>query len=94
MKLSIVIPTLNSERTLPECLDAIIGQTFPRDQYEIVIADAGSSDSTLAIAREKGVDRSVELFGIHVEIQTFKRFVRAGHCYHKLNILLFIDFCF
>ncbi len=60
MKLSIVIPTLNSERTLPECLDAIIGQSFPRDQYEIVIADAGSSDSTLAIAREKGVDRIVE----------------------------------
>ena len=52
MKLSIVIPTLNSERTLPECLDAIIGQTFPRDQYEIVIADAGSSDSTRAIAIE------------------------------------------
>ncbi len=60
MKLSIVIPTLNSEHTLPECLDAIIAQSFPRDHYEIVVADAGSSDSTITLAREKGVDRIVE----------------------------------
>ncbi len=60
MKLSIVIPTLNSARTLGECLDAILTQSLPRDRYEIVIADAGSSDSTLEIAREKGVDRIVD----------------------------------
>lgn len=60
MKLSIVIPTLNSARTLGECLDAILSQTLPRNEYEIVIADAGSSDSTLEIAREKGADRIVD----------------------------------
>lgn len=54
--ISIVIPTLNSERTLGECLDAILSQDFPRSGYEIVIADAGSTDSTLEIARAKGVD--------------------------------------
>lgn len=53
---SFVIPTLNSERTLGECLDAILAQDFPRGEYEIVIADAGSSDRTLEIARAKGVD--------------------------------------
>ena len=56
MKLSIVIPTLNSARTLGECLDAIRAQDVPRSSYEIVIADAGSSDSTLEIARAAGVD--------------------------------------
>lgn len=56
MKLSIVIPTLNSERTLGECLDAILSQTMPRGDYEIVVADAGSCDSTLEIARSRGVD--------------------------------------
>lgn len=56
MKLSVVIPTLNSERTLGTCLDALIAQKFPRGDLEIVIADAGSSDRTLDIAREKGVD--------------------------------------
>ena len=53
---SFVIPTLNSERTLAECLEAILAQDYPREAYEIVIADAGSSDRTLEIAREHGVD--------------------------------------
>lgn len=56
MKVSIVIPTLNSEKTLGECLAAIAEQTVNRSDYEIVIADAGSSDRTLEIAREAGVD--------------------------------------
>ena len=56
MFLSIIIPTLNSGKTLGECLAAIRSQTFPRSGYEIVIADAGSSDDTLAIAKEFGVD--------------------------------------
>ena len=59
MKLSIVIPTLNSARTLGECLDAIRAQDVPRSSYEIVIADAGSSDSTLEITRTAGVDSVV-----------------------------------
>lgn len=56
---SIVIPTLNSARTLAACLNAIREQDFPRDQVEIVIADAGSSDDTLAIARRFGVEQMV-----------------------------------
>lgn len=47
---------LNSEKTLPACLDAIRAQTLPRDDYEIVVADAGSSDRTVDIARAAGVD--------------------------------------
>ena len=56
MFLSVVIPTLNSEKTLAQCLKAIRGQSWPMDGYEIVIADAGSSDRTLEIARDFRVD--------------------------------------
>lgn len=56
MFLSVVIPTLNSEKTLGECLAAIRAQTLPRNAYEIVIADAGSSDGTVSIAHSHGVD--------------------------------------
>ena len=58
-RVSFVIPVLNSAATLGECLDAILAQDFPRGDYEIVIADAGSSDDTLEIAKSKGVDRIV-----------------------------------
>jgi len=57
---SFVIPTLNSGKTLAACLRAIALQTVPRDQYEIVLADAGSTDATREIARACGVDRIVE----------------------------------
>lgn len=57
---SFVVPTLNSEKTLESCLLSILGQRFPRDHFEIIIADAGSSDHTREIARRCGVDRIVE----------------------------------
>ncbi len=57
--ISIIIPTLNAARTLDECLAAVRAQEFPRDRVEIVLADAGSTDDTMAIARRHGVERIV-----------------------------------
>ncbi len=59
-KLSFVIPTLNSAATLGECLAAICNQNVPRATYEIIIADAGSSDATREIAQRFGVDHIVD----------------------------------
>jgi glycosyltransferase involved in cell wall biosynthesis len=59
VRVSFVVPTLNSERTLEACLSAIFAQQFPRADYEVVIADAGSMDGTVAIARRLGVDAVV-----------------------------------
>jgi len=53
---SVVIPTLNSERYLDECLDALRLQDYPRNRVEIIIADGGSTDATLSIARHHEVD--------------------------------------
>lgn len=47
--LSIVIPTLNEEKYLPLLLKCIKGQSFK--DYEIIVADAGSEDGTIKIAR-------------------------------------------
>jgi len=60
MKTSFVIPTLNSAKTLEACLSAIFAQQIPRADYEVIIADAGSSDDTRAIATRMGVDQIVE----------------------------------
>jgi glycosyltransferase involved in cell wall biosynthesis len=45
---SFCIPTLNSERTIGDCLGSIASQNYP--ETEIVIVDGGSSDHTLEIA--------------------------------------------
>lgn len=52
--MSVLIPTLNSERTLPECLTAIRAQEYPPERVEIVVADGGSTDRTRAIAESFG----------------------------------------
>ena len=46
--ISVVIPTLNAARTLPACLEALDGAD------EVVVADGGSSDSTVATAQAAG----------------------------------------
>lgn len=59
MKISFVIPTLNSAKTLESCLASILAQRSIRSEYEVVIADAGSTDDTVTIARCMGVDKIV-----------------------------------
>ncbi|MBQ7667503.1 MAG: glycosyltransferase, partial [Kiritimatiellae bacterium] len=51
---SVLVPTLNSARTLGECLRSVRAQRWPQDRLEIVVADAGSTDGTAGIAREFG----------------------------------------
>jgi uncharacterized protein (TIGR00661 family) len=52
MILSIIIPTYNEEEYLPVLLDSIKEQDF--DDYEIIVADANSTDKTREIAKEYG----------------------------------------
>ena len=58
-RVSILIPTLNAARTLEPCLAAIRMQNYPRELLEVVIADAGSTDTTLDIARKFDVEKVV-----------------------------------
>lgn len=52
--LSIVIPALNAARDLPACLERIRAQSMPRQSYEILVLDGGSTDPTRAIATAAG----------------------------------------
>jgi glycosyltransferase involved in cell wall biosynthesis len=52
MKVSIIIPALNEEKTLPELLESIKSQDF--DDYEVIVADANSTDKTREIAQSYG----------------------------------------
>lgn len=48
MKISIVTPTYNSAKTLPDTLNSILSQTYPN--YEVILVDGGSKDSTAQVA--------------------------------------------
>jgi len=51
---SIVIPTRNSARTLPRCLQSLTMQAYPECKIELIVPEACSSDDTVAIAKAFG----------------------------------------
>ena len=53
-RVSFIMPTLNAGAILDNCLASIARQTYPRDRYEIILADAHSTDSTRDIAKKYG----------------------------------------
>lgn len=53
-KVSFIIPTLNAEAILENCLSSIARQTYPRDRCEILLADAFSKDRTREIGARYG----------------------------------------
>ena len=61
MKLIIQIPCLNEEETLPITLRALPREVAGFDTVEWLVIDDGSTDRTVAVARELGVDHIVRL---------------------------------
>jgi glycosyltransferase involved in cell wall biosynthesis len=51
---SVIIPTVNSERSLPRCFESLIGAAMGGVVREVIVADGGSCDTTLAIADAAG----------------------------------------
>ncbi len=52
MRLAVIVPTLDEEGTLGQTLDSILPQTTDRDP--VIVADGGSTDRTLDVARDRG----------------------------------------
>lgn len=51
---SVIIPAYNAARTLPACLQALAAQSYPRERYEVIVVDDGSTDETARIAADHG----------------------------------------
>lgn len=52
---TVIVPCHNAADTLGKCLRALLASDYPRDRFEIIVSDDGSSDSSLEIARSLGV---------------------------------------
>ena len=50
--ISVVVPAYNEEQNIRACLESLERQTFPRDQFEVIVVDGGSKDRTREIAAE------------------------------------------
>jgi cellulose synthase/poly-beta-1,6-N-acetylglucosamine synthase-like glycosyltransferase len=51
MKVSFIIPVLNEEKNIANCLESVSRQDFPKKDVEVVLIDAMSNDRTVELAR-------------------------------------------
>jgi len=45
-KISVIVPTYNRVGYLKECIESLINQDYPKEDYEIIVVDDGSTDNT------------------------------------------------
>ena len=81
--LSVVIPTLNAEEGLPQCLNALIQATVRGLVREVVIVDGGSTDQTVEICDAAGANLVTAPKGRGTQLQ-------AGAAQAKCDWLLFL----
>lgn len=83
---SIIVPVLNGARHIGKCLDSLEAVDYPRDRYEIIVIDNGSTDNTVEIV--KGYRDVVLLIKTKVRVGTVRNY---GATNSRGEILAFID---
>lgn len=51
MNISIVIPVYNAERYIKRCIEALLSQSYPEEDYEVIMVDNCSTDASAAIIK-------------------------------------------
>jgi len=85
--LSVIVPAFNAVSTLRQVLEAIIASDLPREEFELVLADDGSTDETSIVGAEF-CDRVVRLSG-KPRGPAFARNRAVETC--RSEVLVFVD---
>jgi glycosyltransferase involved in cell wall biosynthesis len=65
---SVIIATRNRQQLLAQTLRALVGQRWPADRFEILVADNGSSDQTRAIVEAEAARAAPSIRYLHVPV--------------------------
>src|SRR2546423_14324523 len=55
-RISVILSAYNEEEHLAACLDSLLSQDYPSDEYEIIVGSDGSADSTNAILKKYALE--------------------------------------
>lgn len=56
--ITVIVPVRNEEAAIRGTLTALLSQAYPKEQFEVIVADGGSEDATVAIVRELQLDHA------------------------------------
>ncbi len=57
LRYSVIIPAYNEGDLIGMCVGALVEQSVPREQYEVIVVDDASTDGTAAVAAGAGANR-------------------------------------
>jgi len=90
--ISVIVPVYNDSRGLKDTLESLVNQNFPPENFEIIVADNGSIDNTLDVAKEF-IQNYTKLIRFVVEDKTQSSYAarNKGMKDAKGSIVAFID---
>lgn len=96
MKISVIIPTYNEEKSIGDCLDSLGKQSYK--DIEVIVVDDGSVDKTLEVLSKLKDKQSLPLRGKSEKLKVFEQKHKGpgearnlGVRHAKGKILVFVD---
>lgn len=89
IKVSVIVPVYNEERYISATLDSIINQNF--EDFELIVVDDGSTDSTLEIVTEKLSNSKINHKIIHQENNGVSSARNRGITESSGDYIVFVD---
>jgi glycosyltransferase involved in cell wall biosynthesis len=87
--ISIVVPAKNEETHIGRCLNSLVSQDYPRELYEIIVVDNGSTDRTCELVDKFRQNHKIVL--LHFNGKTISSVRNHGAGITRGNILAFLD---
>ena len=85
-EISVIVPVYNTQEHISCCIEGLLGQDYPKNNFEVILVDNNSTDNSVAIAKQYD--------GIKLLSETKQGSYAARNCGIKAatgNILAFID---
>ena len=91
LKYSIIIPSFNRADELSDLLDSFGKIDFPKERFEVIVSDDGSTDDTEDLVNEKIAENKFELYYISQQNQGPGAARNAGMKEAQGDFFIFID---
>jgi glycosyltransferase involved in cell wall biosynthesis len=90
----VVVPVLNEEQALPECIAQLrkfLGTSLTEHQWRIVVADNGSTDGTLDIAKAAADAHPDQVSYVHLDVRGRGRALRKAWLESEADVVSYMD---
>ncbi len=91
---NVVIPVLNEERALPKCLDTLrefLSSNLADYQWKITVADNGSTDKTLEVAKGYAQRYPGQVSALHLDVRGRGRALRRAWLESDADVVTYMD---